>query len=65
MGGKDGRDRQTRGLQVQQAGSGLPLMELGHDLVRGVKVEAVETFYHLSGGETEEGILLVIPVSGY
>ena len=64
MGRKDRRHRDFTGLQVEQAGRGLPLVELGDHLVGRSQVLLVETLDDPSGDITEQGVLLVVPVAG-
>ena len=63
MRGEYGSHRDAGILDIQEAGAGLPLVELGHHLVGGVEVVAVEAHDDPSGCIAEERILLVIPVS--
>ena len=64
MRGKHGGHGDAGILDIEEAGAGLPLVELRHHLVGGIEVVAVETHDDPSGGVAEERILLVIPVSG-
>ena len=63
MGREDRADRRAVLLEVEQARAGLPLVELGDDLVGSVEVVLVETLDRAAGGITEEGRFLVVPVS--
>ncbi len=50
-------------LQVKESRTGHPLMELGHNLVRRLKIIFVETLYDPSGSIAEKRRLTVIPVA--
>ena len=64
VGREHGRDRKLLVLEVKQSGSGLPLVELCHNLVGGTQVEVPETLNDLTGGVAEQEVFLVVPVSG-
>ena len=64
VGRENGRDRKLLVLQIKQSGSGLPLVELCHNLVGGTQVEVPETLNDLTGGVAEQEVFLVVPVSG-
>ena len=64
MGGEDGRDRKSGLLEIKYAGACLPLVELGHDLVRRFYIIFAETLDYHSGHPAEKNILFVVPVSG-
>ena len=63
MRGEDGTDGQVGHLDIQQTGTGHPLVELGdHFLVR-LDIIAHKTFDHLAAGIAEEGRFDIIPAA--
>ena len=64
MGSEHCSYRELLVLEVKQSGSGLPLVELRHNLVGGTQVEVPETLNDLTGGVAEQEVFLVVPVSG-
>ena len=63
MGREDRRDGDAALAEVENTGAGLPLMELGDDLVGLAQVVVPEAFDHAAGDIAEQGGLLVIPVA--
>ena len=59
-----GSYRQSALFQVQDSGSGLPLMELSHNFFGSGKIEAVIAFDNLTGHISEKYRFLIIPVTG-
>ena len=64
MGGESRSHGCLGGLQVQDTGTGLPLVELRHHLLASLEVGVVEALDTPAGGNTEHGGFLVIPVTG-
>ena len=61
---EDRSDRDVRRFQVEQAGSGHPFVELGHNLLAGCDPEFRETLDDFSCGVAEQCGLDIFPVSG-
>ena len=64
MGGERRSHGDTRFLQVQDACTRLPLVELGNDFFAAREVVVPEALNHLAGDDTEYGRLFIIPVAG-
>ena len=63
--GEDSGHMSLYALEIKDTGTGHPLVEMSHDLVMRLEIEAHETLYHLSGRIAEQGRLYKVPLPGY